>query len=154
MPTARRPLPLAHSALLQTALAAAMLAATPALAADPAAGEVDFKRCRACHAATAPDGTVVQKGGKTGPDLYGVIGRPVAGIDGYAYGPSIKTAGAAGLVWTEAELAAYVTDPAAWLKSKTGEAAARSKMTFKLAKGAEDMAAYLATLSAGTPAAE
>lgn len=140
---------------LCTALALLSLTmATPALAQDAAAGEKEFGKCKACHSITAPDGTAIFKGGKTGPDLYGVIGRPVAGIDGYAYGPSIKTAGAAGLVWTEAELAAYVTDPAAWLKSKTGEAAARSKMTFKLAKGAEDMAAYLATLSAGTPAAE
>lgn len=145
MPTAAlRPAPLA--------LAAALLAATPALAADPAAGEADFKRCRACHAATAPDGTVVQKGGKTGPDLYGVIGRPVAAVDGYAYGPSIQTVGASGQIWTEAELASYITDPAAWLKSKTGETTARSKMTFKLAKGAEDMAAYLATLSVAAPA--
>jgi len=55
-------------------------------------------------------------------------------------------AGAAGAVWDEASLAAYVADPNAWLQEKTGDAAAKSKMSFKLTKGGEDMAAYLATI--------
>jgi cytochrome c len=54
--------------------------------------------------------------------------------------------GATGAVWDEASLAAYITDPAAWLKEQTGDAAAKSKMSFKLASGAEDVAAYLATI--------
>ena len=40
---------------LATAFGALMLA-TPALAADPAAGEADFKKCKACHAIVASDG--------------------------------------------------------------------------------------------------
>ena len=47
---------------------------------------------------------------------------------------------------TIAGLAAYVADPAKWLKEQTGDASAKSKMTFKLAKGGEDMAAYLASV--------
>ncbi len=121
------------------------LAALPAFAGDAAKGEADFKKCKACHSITAPDGTAVQKGGKTGPNLWGVIGRPVASED-FAYGASIKAVGAAGKVWDEASLAAYVADPTAWLKETTGDAAAKAKMTFKLTKGGEDMAAYLATL--------
>ena len=46
----------------------------------------------------------------------------------------------------EAMLAAYVADPAKWLQEQLDDPAARSKMTFKLAKGDEDMAAYLASL--------
>ena len=130
---------------LLSALGALMLA-SPVLAADPAAGEADFKKCKACHSLTATDGTEVVKGGKTGPDLGGVIGRPVASVADLKYGESILAVGASGAVWDEAMLAAYVTDPTAWLKEKTGDGAAKSKMSFKLAKGAEDMAAYLATI--------
>ena len=128
------------------ATAALALLSSPALAAgDAAKGESDFKKCRACHSIVAPDGTAIQKGGKIGPNLYGVIGRAVASED-FAYGDSIKAAGATGLIWDEALLAAYVADPGAWLKDKTGDAAAKSKMTFKLAAGGEDVAAYLASL--------
>lgn len=121
------------------------LCALPALAGDAAKGEADFKKCRACHAVIAPDGTAVQKGGKTGPNLWGLIGSPVAASD-FPYGASIKSVGASGTLWDEASLAAYVADPTAWLKDQTGDPAAKAKMTFKLTKGAEDMAAYLATL--------
>lgn len=124
----------------------AALAAAPALAADPALGESEFKKCKACHAIVADDGTEIQKGGKTGPNLYGVVGRPVASVEGFKYGEGILEYAATGAVWDEALLAAYVTDPTAFLKEKTGNAAARSKMTFKLAKGSEDMAAYLASV--------
>ncbi len=130
---------------LLTAFGALMLA-SPAIAGDAAAGEADFKKCKACHSLTASDGTVVVKGGKTGPDLGGVIGRPVGSVADFKYGESILAAGATGLVWDEALLAAYVADPAAWLVEKTGDAAAKSKMSFKLAQGGEDMAAYLATI--------
>ncbi len=128
------------AALTFTALAA------PAFAADPALGEADFKKCKACHSIIAADGTEIVKGGKTGPNLWGVNGRPVASVPDFNYGEAILAVGAAGAVWDEASLAAYVADPSAWLKEKTGDAGAKSKMSFKLTKGGEDMAAYLATL--------
>lgn len=130
---------------LITAASLALLA-TPALAGDPAAGEKIFAKCKACHMATAPDGTVVQKGGKVGPNLWGVIGRQIGAAEGFSYGASIVAAGADGTLWDEAMLAAYVADPTAWLAEKTGDSAARSKMSFKLKDGGEDIAAYLATL--------
>lgn len=130
---------------LIAALALSALAA-PALAQDAAKGEADFKKCKACHSIIAADGTEIVKGGKTGPNLFGVVGRTVGSYEGFAYGESIVAVGAAGKVWDEAMLAAYVADPTAWLKEQTGDAAAKSKMSFKLAKGSEDMAAYLATL--------
>lgn len=118
---------------------------TPSVAGDAAAGEKGFNKCKACHSITAPDGTAVIKGGKTGPDLFGVIGRPVASFVGFNYGESIKAVGATGAVWDEAMVAAYVQNPTAWLQEKLGDPAAKSNMTFKLAKGADDLAAYLAT---------
>jgi cytochrome c len=129
-----------------TAAFSVLALAGPALAGDPAAGEADFKKCKACHSLVATDGTEVVKGGKTGPNLGGVIGRAVASVADYKYGESILAVGASGAVWDEASLAAYVTDPAAWLAEKTGDAGSKSKMSFKLAKGGEDMAAYLATI--------
>lgn len=119
--------------------------AAPVLAGDPAAGEKTFAKCKACHSITAADGTAIVKGGKTGPDLFGVIGRPVASVADFKYGDSIKAVGATGLVWDEAMLAAYVVDPKAWLAANGAGDAAKSNMTFKLAKGGEDVAAWLAT---------
>lgn len=127
-------------------LTAAALAA-PAFAGDPALGEDMFKKCKACHSVIAPDGTEFQKGGRTGPNLYGVIGRGIASDPDYKYGESIAALGATGVVWDEASLAAYIADPAGYLKSALGDDAAKSKMSFKLAAGGEDVAAYLASVA-------
>lgn len=113
---------------------------------DAAKGEKEFKKCVACHAAVKDDGTVVLKGGKVGPNLFGVIGRPVASLADFKYGDSMKALGATGAVWDEAALAAYVANPSAYLKEKTGDPAAKANMSFKLAKGGEDVAAFLATI--------
>ncbi len=129
------------------ALAAATLVAAPALAAgDAEKGAKEFNKCKACHMIVADDGTAIVKGGKTGPNLYGVIGRPVASVADFKYGAGILAVGASGAVWDEAMLTAYVTDPGAFLKEKTGDPAAKTNMTFKLAKGGEDVAAYLASV--------
>lgn len=122
------------------------LMAGTALAGDVAKGESGFKRCKACHAITDAEGTKIVKGGKTGPDLFGVIGRPVGSLEGFNFSPSMVAAGEAGLVWDEEMLTAYVADPKAWLVDVLDDPSAKSKMTFKLKKGGEDMAAYLATL--------
>jgi cytochrome c len=122
------------------------LLAAPALAqGDAAKGETDFKKCKACHSIIAPDGTAIQKGGKTGPNLFGVIGRPVAGQADFKYGEGMKEVGEKGLIWDESMVAAYVADPTAWLKEQSGDVKAVAKMTFKLSSGGEDIAAYLAT---------
>jgi cytochrome c len=118
----------------------------PVLAQDAAAGEATFKKCKACHSIIGPDGTAFQKGGKVGPNLYGVVGRPVASLTEFKYGDSITAVGASGAVWDEASIAAYVADPTAWLQDKTGDAGAKSKMSFKLAEGGADVAAYLASV--------
>ena len=127
--------------------AASILLASPVFAADPAAGEANFKKCKACHAVIAPDGTAIQKGGKVGPNLWGVIGRQVGSLEDFSYSAPTVAVGADGTVWDEAMLAAYVVDPSAWLVEKTGDAKAKSKMSFKLKEGGEDIAAYLASLN-------
>lgn len=127
----------------------ALLAASPVLAeGDAEAGEKGFNKCKACHAITSPDGDVIFKGGRTGPNLYGVVGR-VVGSEDYKYGDGLVEANEAGIVWTEEMLVAYMTDPKVWLKDNGY--AVKSKMTFKMRKGGEDVAAYLASVG---PAAE
>ena len=121
--------------------------AAPALAGDAALGEVSFKKCKACHSVIAPDGTEIQKGGRTGPNLYGVVGRPVASDPDYSYGASVAALGATGAVWDEASIAAYVADPTGYLKTALADDAAKSKMSFKLADGGADIAAYLASIA-------
>ncbi|WP_022702821.1 c-type cytochrome [Pseudorhodobacter ferrugineus] len=126
---------------------AALLAlSAPAFAGDAAVGEKEFKKCKSCHMIVADDGTEIVKGGKTGPNLYGIIGR-TAGAADFKYGDSIVAAGAAGLVWDETNIVAYIADPKAFLIEATGDAGAKSKMSFKLAKGGEDLAAYLASVA-------
>ncbi|MCF1708495.1 cytochrome C [Tabrizicola sp. J26] len=129
-------------------IASLTLVAAPVFAeGDAAKGENEFKKCKACHAITAPDGTDIVKGGKVGPNLYGVVGRPLASVEGFAYGDGIKEAAGKGLVWDEAMIAAYVADPTKWLEEQTGDPKAKSKMSFKLPKGGEDVAAYLASVA-------
>lgn len=70
-----------------------------AQAGDAAEGEKTFKRSKSCHAIIADNGTRIIKGGKTGPNLYGVFGRTVGTLEGFTYGKSMAAAGAAGLVW-------------------------------------------------------
>ncbi len=129
-----------------SALSMLPLTVGAAQAGDAAKGEADFKRCKACHAIIADDGTVIQKGGKTGPNLYGIVGEKVGAVEGFKFSPSLVAAGEAGIVWDEENLAEWVTDPKKWLAKVLDDPKAKTKMTFKLRKGGEDMAAYLASL--------
>ncbi|WP_297768026.1 c-type cytochrome [uncultured Roseovarius sp.] len=125
---------------LITATATFVALALPAFAAgDAAKGEKEFNKCKACHMIASDDETIV-RGGRTGPNLYGVIGRTMGSVEDFRYSDGLKAKAEAGEVWDQAKLAEYVTDPNEFLGS-------RSKMTFKLRKGSEDVAAYLATFS-------
>ncbi|GAA3854901.1 cytochrome C [Celeribacter arenosi] len=125
--------------------AAALIAATGAFAGDAGAGEGDFRKCKSCHTLANGDDVII-KGGKTGPNLFGVIGRQAGTVEGFKYGADLVAAGEAGLIWDEELLATYMADPKKFLSEQLGSAA-KSKMTFKM-KGGEDVAAYLASLSA------
>ena len=139
-------------------LAAISLSAPAFAAGDIVAGEKIFGKCKTCHSIIGDDGTAIQKGGKVGPNLYGVVGRPLASYPDFKYGDGIMAAGAKGLVWDEAMISVYVVDPTKWLDENSGDPKAKSKMMFKLAKGGEDVAAYLASLkpvdAAAAPAAD
>ncbi|WP_372885195.1 cytochrome c family protein [Shimia sp.] len=136
---------------LIAAAAAAIALAAPAYAeGDAAKGEKAFKKCKSCHTIVSPEGEVVFKGGKTGPNLYGVVGR-VAGSEDFKYGDGLAAAAEAGFVWTEESLAAFAADAKGFLEDNGFPT--KSKMTFKLKKGGEDVAAYLASV-APAPMAE
>ncbi len=111
---------------------------------DAAKGEKAFKKCKACHMIVSADDEVIYKGGKTGPNLYGIIGRVAGTVDGFKYGNGLKDAAAAEFVWTEEEVAEYTADAKKWLDGHGF--AAKTKMSFKLKKGGEDVAAYLASV--------
>lgn len=131
--------------LTALSLFAMSCAAAPAIAGDADAGARLFTKCKACHSITAPDGTDIARGGKVGPNLYGVIGRKAASYPGFTtYGPGLKAAGDAGLIWSEDLIAEYVKNPTAFIDSHGGTGA--SRMMFRLPEGGEDIAAYLATL--------
>ncbi|WP_420004771.1 c-type cytochrome [Arenibacterium sp. LLYu02] len=124
--------------------AALICLAVPAFAeGDAAAGEKAFGKCKSCHQVESDAGETIAKGGKTGPNLWGVAGRTAGTVEGFKYGDDIVAAGAAGLVWDEASFAAYVQDPKAFLQDKLGDTGAKSKMSFKLKSGGEDIFAYL-----------
>ena len=129
--------------LLVLALSPFPLRAEP----DLAAGERAFTRCRACHAITAPDGTQIQRGGRTGPDLYGVIGRPAGSVEGFRYSAGLQALNATGFIWSEETVAFFAADPTGFLRRQLNDPGARTAMAFTLRTGGEDLAAWLATLS-------
>ncbi len=124
------------------------LLAVPAYAeGDAEAGKKTFNKCKSCHQIAGPDGEAIVKGGKTGPNLYGIAGRTAGTEEGFKYGDSIVAAGEAGLVWDETTFVEYAQDPKGFLKTYLDDTAAKSKMTFKLKKGGEDVYAYIVSVS-------
>lgn len=123
--------------------------AGPALAqdGDAAVGEKEFRKCKACHMIQSADGEDIVKGGKTGPNLWGIIGRPAGSLEGFKYSDALIELKDSGEVWTTEDLAAYITDPNKFVQEKTGDAKAKTKMTLKLNKNQADVAAYLASVS-------
>lgn len=133
--------------------AAAFVAlAAPALAeghatGDAEAGEKAFRQCKACHMVIDDAGETIVKGGKTGPNLYGVMGRTAGSVEDFRYSDLIMAAGEKGLAWDEETFVGYTQDPTGWLKEYTGENG-RGKMTYK-ARKEEDVVniwAYLASI--------
>jgi cytochrome c len=136
------------------AIAAATALTLPVVAeaGDAAAGEKEFNKCKSCHMIVSSSDETIVKGGKTGPNLYGVIGRQAGTYPDFRYGDSIVEAGEAGLVWDEATFLEYVQDPRAFLRTYLDDNSARSKMSFKLNKGGEDVYAYLVSVTGDAPA--
>ncbi|MCR8549529.1 c-type cytochrome [Salipiger sp. P9] len=127
---------------------AAVTLAQSAYAQDAGEGEKIFKKsCRSCHMIVDDAGEAIVKGGKTGPNLYGVIGRHAGSEEGFRYKKSIEDAKDKGLIWDEATFEEYVQDPTGFLKSYLDDSGARSGMTFKLKDGMADVYAYLVSVA-------
>ena len=141
--------------LLKTAALGLALAAGPAFAdghatGDAEAGEKVFSKCKACHSVVDADGETVVRGGRNGPNLYGILGRQ-AGTEeefGKKYGDSLIEVGESGIMWDEANFVTYVADPRAFLRETLDDKRARSKMSFKLGdeQDAKDVWAYLVSV--------
>ena len=99
-------------------------------AADPAAGEKGFGKCKACHKLDGSDGV--------GPHLNGVVGRPVAGIDGFAYSDAMVAHAGEAPEWTPEALQEFLENPKGVVSG--------TKMSFAGLKKPEDRADLIAYL--------
>ena len=70
--------------------------------ASPQAGEQAAKVCRTCHNMAKGSGP------KVGPDLFGVVGRPVASVPGFNYSSALKAKGGN---WTFETLNPWIENP-------------------------------------------
>jgi len=80
----------------------------PALAkADPKKGEASIALCKVCHS--------FDKGAPSpiGPNLYGVVGRKIASLEGFNYSPALKGKASEG-DWTFEHLDLWLTNPQAF----------------------------------------
>ena len=125
------------------ALFAVTLAASPALANDRV-----WSDCRTCHNVTAPNGDVLARGGRSGPILYGIAGRRLAGDGDFRlYSDALRAAGNRGVSWSRENFLAYLADPDQFLRSATGDANARAQMHVQMRQGGEAIFDYLRGLT-------
>jgi cytochrome c len=92
-----------------TAAAAVAPIAERLQTADAAKGEVVSKKFQACH--------TLEKGGpaKVGPNLYGVVGGPVAHMEGFKYTQAMLDHKAKEPTWTFDDLDHFLTSPKAFV---------------------------------------
>lgn len=96
-------------------------------------GSRQWGKCRACH--------TIEKDGanRTGPNLYGIVGRTVAALDEFRYSSALQALGTS--IWTYEMVDEWLANPQAMAKG--------SKMVYVLGKAEQraDLIAYLATFS-------
>jgi cytochrome c len=100
-------------------------------------GAAAVKKCASCH--TFGEG----EPNKQGPHLFGVVGRPEGGVEGFSYSEGMLAHNAAGDIWTYENLDHFLTKPSDYVPG--------TKMAFPGVRTAEeraDILAYLQTLSA------
>jgi len=123
----------------ETEEAAAEPAAEETAALDPelvAAGEKVFRQCKACH--QVGDGAK----NRVGPQLNGVMGRTIGGVEDFRYSKTMAAMGEEGQVWDEESMAAFLADPRGYVKG--------TKMSFRGLRKDDDIAAmteYLKSFS-------
>jgi cytochrome c len=99
-------------------------------AADAAAGEKVFGKCKACHKLDGSDGT--------GPHLNGIVGKAKAASAGYGYSDALVAM--AGDTWTPENLNGFLTNPKGY--------APGTKMSFAGLPKGEDRANLIKYLEA------
>ena len=79
--------------------------ATRLARADVARGERTVRKCMVCH--------TIEKGesARVGPNLWGVVGRPVAKAAGFSYSDQMKKQGEKTAIWAPGELDIFLTKP-------------------------------------------
>lgn len=104
---------------------------------DVKKGKKVFKKCAACH-------SIEEGKNKIGPSLYGVIDRPAGTADGFKkYSDELL---AAGIIWDEESILAFVTKPKKYLKG--------TNMAFAGLKKEKDRVNLLAFLREASKPAE
>jgi cytochrome c len=103
-----------------------------AAAFDPelaAKGEKVFKKCKSCHQVGS------KAKNRSGPILNDIVGNAAGAVDGFKYSKPMKAAADGGLVWSEAELAAFLAKPKKYMKG--------TKMSFAGLKKEKDQLAVI-----------
>ena len=99
--------------------------------ADVAKGEASFKKCMACHTINAGGASGI------GPNLHGIVGKPIGKIGGFAYSADIAGHGGN---WDWANLNTWLTSPKKF--------AAGTKMSFAGLSNPEERANLMAYMNA------
>ncbi|WP_316015257.1 c-type cytochrome [Roseobacter sp. HKCCA0434] len=94
------------------------------------AGEGIFRRCRSCH--------LIEDGNnRTGPHLYGVVGRDIGSVEGFRYSSAMEEKDG---VWDYEALDAYLENPRGWLPG--------TRMSFAGLRDQQDRADVIAYIEA------
>lgn len=90
--------------MLKWVVATGLVLAMPAVASaqDAEAGKKLWNKCAPCHA-IGPGAK-----NKVGPELNGILGRPAASVEGFAYSDALKKSG---LTWTDENLHKWLENP-------------------------------------------
>ncbi|WP_420391904.1 c-type cytochrome [Acuticoccus sp.] len=107
--------------------------------ADPANGQANMVVCQACHS--------VDEGGPNGigPGLHGVVGRPIAAVEGFGYSEALVAHGE-GKEWTYEELDGFLENPQGWVPGTIMGYAGVKDIELRA-----DIVAYLASISPDAP---
>ena len=100
--------------------------------ADVAAGQATFAKCQSCHNADSggPNGT--------GPNLWGVVGRPPGSHPGFAYSDGMKGFAGKQPIWDYEHIYQFVKNPQAYISG--------TKMSFVGLKQPQDRINVIAFL--------
>lgn len=107
------------------------------LVADIAAGEKSVGKCKSCH--VFAEGDLRQM---PGPNLYGVVGGPIAHLEGYDYSDAFDEDHAEGVTWTFENLDEFLQNPKQDIPG--------TKMTFAGLKRADERANVIAYLNSNS----